>query len=208
MMMPGRLVCVVLTVLVLLAAGCGGGENGTSGGGGGGDTGGGDTGGGDTGGGDTGGGGDDDELGFTLNTTLDLGQAFGEEPMFDGELGLVTVNVRTDRAGGANAQIPITFRLVNSGQENLEEVATTIHFTVLAGTDPEDPPVPGPDDPALELSPQTTAGTCAAEDTTSSSATIACTLGTLASGAEATITVTSPRWFKLSIEMELTALGP
>ena len=105
-----------------------------------------------------------------------------------------------------NAQVPITFRLANS--ESLEDVSITIRFTVLPGTDPEDPPVPAPDDPALELAPQTTAGTCAAQDTTSSGTTIACALGTLASGAEATITATSPRWFMLSIRMKLTALGP
>jgi hypothetical protein len=79
---------------------------------------------------------------------------------------------------------------------------------VLPGTDPEDPPVPAQDDPPLELAPQTTTGTCTAEDTTSSATTIACELGTLASGAGATITLTSPEWFKLSISMELRARGP
>jgi hypothetical protein len=143
-----------------------------------------------------------------VDTELDLGQAFGEEPMFDGELGSVTVNVRTDRGGGSNAQVPITFRLANSRHASLEDVAITIRFTVLPGTDPEDPPVPAPDDPALELAPQTTMGTCAAEGTTSSATAIACTLGTLPSGAEATITVTSPQWFKFAIRMELRARGP
>jgi hypothetical protein len=196
----GRLVCAVLTALVLLAAGCGGGEGGSSGGG---------ANGGGTHSTSGGGGGDGDgESEFAVDTELDLGQAFAEEPMFDGALGFVTVNVRTDRGGGSNAQVPITFRLTNSGQANLEDVAITIRFTVLPGKDTEDPPVPAPDDPALELAPQTTAGTCVAEDTTSSGTAIACTLGTLASGAEATITVTSPQWFRLSIRMELTARGP
>jgi hypothetical protein len=195
----GRLLYAVLAALVLLAAGCGGGEGGNSGGGG--------SGGG--GGGGNGGGGDGDgESEFAVDTELDLGQAFGEEPLFDGALGFVTVNVRTDRGGGSNAQVPITFRLANSGQANLEDVAITIRFTVLPGKDPEDPPVPAPDDPALELAPKTTAGTCAAQDTTSSGTAIACKLGTLASGGEATITVTSPKWFRLSIGMELTARGP
>jgi hypothetical protein len=128
--------------------------------------------------------------------------------MFDGVLGSVTINVRADRGGGSNAQVPITFRLANSGEADLEDVAITIHFTVLPGIDPEDPPVPAPNDPALELAPTTTAGNCAAENTTSSATAIACTLGTLASGADATITVTSPQWFRLSTRMELTARGP
>jgi hypothetical protein len=210
-MSPGRLVYAVLMALVLLAAGCGGGEGGSSGGGGGGsaeqDGGGGKNGDGGNGGGD----GDEDgdqNSEFAVDTELDLGQAFAEEPMFDGALGPVTVTVRTDRGGGSNAQVPIAFRLANTGQASLDDVSITIRFTVLPGKEPEDPAVPGPDDPALELAPQTTAGTCAAENTTSSGTTIACTIGTFASGEEATITVTSPRWFRLSIKMELTARGP
>jgi hypothetical protein len=210
-MRPGQLVCAVLTALVLLAGGCAGGEGGGggdgNGGGGGNGSGGGGSGGG--GGGGNGGGGDGDgESEFAVDTELDLGQAFAEDPMFDGALGFVTVNVRTDRGGGLNAQVPITFRLANSGQANLEDVAITIRFTVLPAEDPEDPPVPAPDDPALELAPQTTAGTCAAEDTTSTGTAIACSIGTLASGAEATITMTSPQWFRFSIRMELRTRGP
>jgi hypothetical protein len=206
-MKPGRFVCGVLTALVLLVAACGGGGEGGNSGGGGGGTHGGGGGNGGGGGGDNGGDGDGESQ-FALDTELDLGQAFGEEPMFDGALGDVTVNARTDRGGGSNAQVPMTFRLANSGQANLDDVAITIRFTILQGTDPEDPPVPAPDDPPLELAPQTTAGTCAAEDTTSSRTAIACTLGTVASGAEATIAVTSPQWFRFSIGMELTARGP
>jgi hypothetical protein len=204
-MSPGRLVCAVLTALVLFAAGCGGGDGGSSGGGNNGSGGGGSGGG---SGGNGGGGDGDGESEFAVDTELDLGQAFAEEPMFDGALGSVTVNVRTDRGGGSNAQVPITFRLANSGQANLEDVSSTIRFTILPGKDPEDPPVPPPDDPALDLSPQTTAGTCEAEDTTSSSTTIACTLETFASGTEETITVTSPQWFRFSIRIELTTRGP
>ena len=212
-MTPTRLVCAFLTVLMLLTAGCGGGDGGRSGGGGGGSAGqeggGGNGGGGGGGGGGSGGGGgggdEDDESEFTVDTQLDLGQAFAEEPTFDGALGPVTIEVRTDRGGGANAQVPITFRLRNSGQASLDDVTFTIRFTVLAGTDPEDPPVPGPGDPVLELAPQTTMGTCETEDATPSQATISCAIGTLGSGVLTTITVTSPQWFKLSIAMDLTA---
>jgi hypothetical protein len=84
----------------------------------------------------------------------------------------------------------------------------TIRFQVLPGADPEDPPVPGPGDPPLDLAPQTTAGSCAAEDTSSSATRIACELGTLEGGADATIATTSPTWFRLAIGMELTARGP
>jgi hypothetical protein len=151
------------------------------------------------------GGGGDDE--FAVDTEIDLGQPFAEEPMFDGELGGVAVSVRTDRGGGQNAQVPITFRLTNQ-QEDLEDVAFTVRFAILPGDAPEDPPVPGPDDPPLELAPQTTTGTCAVEGASSSTTTIACALGTLVGDGEATITVTSPRWFKFSIGMELVARGP
>jgi hypothetical protein len=198
----GRFMWVVLIAFVLLAAACGGSDAGSPGGGGGGGTSGGAT---STGDGDHGDGGDGGGESFSVDTELNLGQAFAEEPMFDGALGSVTVNVRTDRGGGSNAAVPITFRLANSGQTGLDDVAFAIHFTVLPPLEPEDPPVPAPDDPPLELAPQTTAGTCAAEDTTSSSTVITCTLGTLTPGTEATITVTSPKWFRLSIEMKLTA---
>jgi hypothetical protein len=203
-MRAGRLVCAVLTVLVLLAAGCGGGDGDNAGGGGDSTT--------ENGGdGDGGNGGEDDEDSeseFTLDTELNLGQAFAEDPMFEKTLGVVTVNALADRGGGSNAQVPITFRLTNSGQEDLEDVAVTIRFTVQPSDEPEDPPVPAPDDPPLELAPQTTVGTCVAEDTTSSSTAIACKLGTLAGGAEATITATSPQWFRFSIGMKLTTRGP
>jgi hypothetical protein len=156
--------------------------------------------------GDDGNGEGDGESEFGLDSQLDLGQAFAEDPMFDGALGPVTVSARADRSGEP-AQIPITFRLTNDGESNLRRVAITIRFSVLPGTDPEDPPVPAPDDPALELAPQTTRGSCLSEDTTSSATTIVCTLGRLASGAEETITVTSPQWFILDTEMTLTARG-
>lgn len=215
-MTPWRLVCAVLAALVLLAAGCGdgGGLDGGNGDGvgngldGGNGNGNGVGNGGDGGNGNGDDGGENGESEFALDTELDLGQPFAEEPMFDGALGSVTVAVRTDRGGGANTQVPITFRLTNAGPASLEDVSIAIRFTILPGTDPEDPPVPAPGDPPLELAPQTTAGTCAAVDTTSSRTTIACTLEQLASDEEATITVTSPRWFRFSIGMQLTARSP
>jgi hypothetical protein len=203
-----RLLCAVLTAAVLLAAGCGGGDNGegnTDRGGR--DNGGGTSQGGGGGGGENGGGDADDESGFAVNTELDLGQAFAEEPMFDKRQGSLTLNVRTDRGGGMNAEVPITFLVINSGNADLRNVTATIRFMVLPGKDPEDPPVPAPTDPPLDFMPQTTTGTCAAEDATPSSTAIACSLGTLASGAEETITVTSPKWFRLSTEMEFKAGG-
>jgi hypothetical protein len=184
----------LLTAFVLLAAGCdvGGDDS--------------DERGRDQQGGDGGNGGGDGESEFGLDSQLDLGQAFAEDPMFDGALGPVTVNARADRSGEPS-QIPITFRLNNAGESNLRRVAIAIRFSVVPGTDPEDPPVPAPDDPPLELAPQTTRGSCTSEDTTSSATTIVCTLGRLASGTEETITVTSPQWFILDTEMTLTARG-
>jgi hypothetical protein len=202
MMRARRLLCAVLTALVLVAAACGGDDDGGGSQGGGGESQ--DGGGGGGSGGNGGGDGSEDE-GFVVNTELDLGQAFAEPPMFDGTLGPVAVAVLADRGGGSNAQVPITFGLTNAGEDNLKGASFTIRFTILPGEDPEDPPMPGPDDPPLELAPQTTAGSCAATETTSSGATIACALGTLASGAVATVTVTSPQWFRFSIGMELTA---
>jgi len=172
--------------------------NGNGGGNGGGDNGGGDNGGGHNGG---------DKSAFTVHTTLDLGQPFAEDPYYDDELGDVAVHVRADRTGEP-AQIPIPFQLINTGQADLEDLVFTIGFTVIPSPNPDAPPVPTPDDPPLELSPQTTAGTCTAEDTTSSATSMVCELGTLAAGTDATVTVTSPQWFNLSVQMELTARGP
>jgi hypothetical protein len=147
---------------------------------------------------------DGDESTFTVTTTLDLGQPFAEDPHFDGTLGHVDVHVRADRTGEPS-QIPITFQLINAGETDLEEVVFTIGFTVIASPNPDAPPVPGPDDPPLELAAQTTQGTCTSEDTTSSATSVVCTLGTLAVSAEATVTVTSPQWFNLDTDMKLTA---
>ena len=197
-MRASQLLCAVLTALVLAAAACGGDDGGSGSQDGGGEIP-------DGGGGGNGGGDGSEAEEFVVNTELDLGQAFAEEPMFDGTLGPVAVGVRTDRGGGSNAQVPITLGLTNTGEDSLKDASFTLRFTILPGEDPEDPPVPAPDDPPLELAPQTTAGSCAATETTSSGATIACALGTLASGAAATVTVTSPHWFRFSIGMELTA---
>jgi hypothetical protein len=139
-------------------------------------------GGGSGGGGGFAGGGDGNSE-FSVQTELDLGQPFAEEPNFEVALGPVTVTASASRGGGTNAQIPITFLLTNSGQANLRGVAITIRFRVVEGTDPEDVPVPDPGEPALELAPETTKGTCATDGATSSAATIDCTLGRLTSGA-------------------------
>jgi hypothetical protein len=108
-----------------------------------------------------------------------------------------------DRAGASNPQPPITFTLTNSGDSTLEEAELTLDFTILPNKEPEDPPVPPPGDPPLDLAPQASTGTCATADATSSTATISCELGTLESGAEMTITVISPEWFRYSVEMHL-----
>jgi hypothetical protein len=219
-MRSATLLCALLTALMLLATGCGdNGDDGSRGSaarqdGGGGSRGATDTDHGGSGsetrdGGDETGGGEDDpedsESEFAVETELDLGQAFAEEPMFDGALGPAAVSVRTDRGGGANDQVPITFRLSNSGEATLADASFSIRFTVLPGKDPEDPPVPDPGDAVLALSPQTTAGSCVVEEASSSTATLACALGTLSPDQEATVTVTSPQWFRFSVGMELTA---
>ena len=92
------------------------------------------------------------------------------------------------------------------GQANLRGVAITIRFRVVEGTDPEDVPCRIPAS-RCSSSRRRRPKTCMTEGATSSATTIACTLGRLASGAWEMITVTSPRWFKFEIRMELTTRG-
>jgi hypothetical protein len=192
-----RLGILLVLVMITLAA-CGGGNG--SGGGSTSDTpgGGGSTGTTQNGGG---GGGQSED---TITTELDLGQAFAEDPSFRRRVGPVEVRAIARRSGQPQA-LPIEFRVSNASTSRLEDVSVSITFQVLPGPDPEDPPVPGEDAPPLMMSPRTSQGQCAEEDTTQSRTTVHCELGALEDEGEALINVVSPDWFKLSVDVTVTA---
>lgn len=179
----------------------GGGQNGEGGqNGGGGRNGGGRQ----NGGGGDGDGGATDTSEDTLTTELDLGQAFAEDPFFQGELGPIEVTAIA-RRDTESTQVPVEFRVTNPSTTRLEDVSTVIAFQVRAGTDPEDPPVPSEGAPPLQMSPQTTVGQCSEASATPSQTAVRCDMGTLEGGAEALITVVSPDWFRLSVIVTVTA---
>jgi hypothetical protein len=131
-----------------------------------------------------------------VSTELDLGQAFAEDPRFEGELGPASILITTDRTNPQQPEIDI--QLARPGSTPLNDVTFTLRFDVLEG---ELTPAPDQD---LVLSVDQTQGDCAELEETASASALRCNLGVIEPVGEVQIHIVVSGTFKLRTTMGLT----
>ena len=138
--------------------------------------------------GHTSGGNDDTEA--VVSTELDLGQAFAEDPRFEGELGPTSIVITTDRT---NLQQPeIDIELTPSGTTALGDVSFKLRLEVLEGE------LMPASDHDLVLSVDQTQGDCTELEETAFVFALRCDLDAIEPAGKAGIHIVVSGMFKLA----------